>query len=85
MPNKTPMRKLLRQRDYGDSHRKRRRAAEPYVGTGLVNCARCGEPIEPGEAWDLGHSDRDRRYYSGPEHQRCNRGAPHRNDVSREW
>jgi hypothetical protein len=57
----------------------------PMVAAGVVNCARCGEPIEPGTLWDLGHDDHDPRVHTGPEHASCNRGAPHRNSVSREW
>ena len=41
---------------------------------GLVNCSRCGEPIQPGEEWDLDHRD-DRRGYLGAAHSRCNRRA----------
>jgi hypothetical protein len=43
-----------------------------------VVCARCGRPIAPGSAWDLGHDDHDCSVYTGPEHARCNRGAPSR-------
>jgi hypothetical protein len=56
----------------------------PFVASGLAVCARCGELIAAGEAWDLGHSD-DRSRYSGPEHVRCNRGAPNRLRTSRTW
>jgi hypothetical protein len=66
-------------------HRQIRRALVPSIVAGAGICARCGEPIEPGEAWDLGHDDIDRRLYSGPEHARCNRGAPNRNVTSRQW
>ena len=54
------------------------------VAAGLVNCARCGELIEPGTPWDLGHAD-DGLDYNGPEHAYCNRSAPHRCVTSREW
>jgi hypothetical protein len=81
---KADLRKRIRSRAYGARHRQLRRALAPLVAAGGVNCARCGEPIEPGTPWDLGHTD-DGLGYSGPEHARCNRGAPHRNVTSREW
>ena len=70
---------------YGHEHRQLRRELAPLVAAGLVNCARCGELIEPGTPCDLGHDDRDPRFYSGPEHAYCNRTAPHRCATSREW
>ena len=45
---------------------------------GAILCARCGRVIEAGERWDLGHSDADRTIHTGPEHRKCNRGAPSR-------
>ena len=69
----------------GVGHRQRRRVLAPIVAKGLVDCARCGEPIEPGEPWDLGHDDFDRSRYLGPEHRRCNRAAPNQLRVSRDW
>lgn len=36
-------------------------------------CARCGEPIDPLEAWDLGHDDLNPGRYAGAEHRACNR------------
>jgi hypothetical protein len=53
----------------------------------MVTCARCGEPIEPGDAFDLDHTD-DRAGYLGASYQACNRGQPARDSgrrVSREW
>ncbi len=41
----------------------------------MARCARCGELIEAGEAFDLDHTD-DRAGYLGASHQACNRGAP---------
>jgi hypothetical protein len=81
----TVLRKRLRNREYLGRHRRIRAALLPSVGAGLQVCARCGEPIEPGEKWHLGHDDRDRRYYSGPEHAICNSTAPHRGKTSRQW
>ena len=75
------------QRGYGAAHQARRRQLAPLVAAGLMRCARCGEPIEAGEAFDLDHTD-DRAGYLGASHQACNRGAPSRDRarrVSRRW
>lgn len=61
-------------RGYGTAHQEQRRRWQPKVDAGIVNCARCGQPIEPGRPWDLGHTD-DRRTWTGPEHRTCNRRA----------
>ena len=64
------------QRGYGAAHQQLRREWAPKVRTGSVICPRCGESIQPGEPWDLGHDDNDRTKYNGPEHRdRCNRSA----------
>ena len=76
------------QRGDGQAHRTRRRAIAPMVEAGIVRCARCGEPIEPGTPWDLGHVDgTERKIYSGPEHRRCNRQTTYHRlrKVSRRW
>ena len=53
----------------------------PAVAAGLYNCARCGERIEPGQPWDLGHVDGDGFRYSGPERRSCHRAtARHRKE-----
>ena len=66
------------------SHRLTRKALVPVVAAGGVNCVRCGEPIEPGTPWDLGHDDHDPSVHSGPEHAKCNRRTNVCN-TSREW
>jgi len=56
------------QRGYGADHQRLRARLTPDVDAGLVDCWRCGQPIEPGTPWDLGHDDHDRTQYRGPEH-----------------
>lgn len=64
------------QRGYDAAHEADRRGWTPAVAAGHVACWRCGDPIQPGEPWDLGHDDRDRTVTRGPEHaNRCNRKA----------
>jgi hypothetical protein len=72
-------------RGYGPAHYKQRAMLLPFVRSGMAVCGRCGEAILPGDPWDLGHDDFDRSRYTGPEHASCNRGAPNRLHVSREW
>lgn len=76
------------ERGYGPEHQKLRRQLEPLVRAGAAVCWRCGEPIAPGEEWDLGHDDEDRSIYRGPEHLRCNRATTSRRlarRTSRRW
>jgi hypothetical protein len=47
----------------------------PQVAAGYVDCARCGDPIEPGEPWDLDHVDGQPDAYLGPSHASCNRAT----------
>jgi hypothetical protein len=68
------------QRGYGIRHQNERARWAPRVDAGLVDCARCGEPLEPGRPWDLGHND-DRSAWTGPEHRACNRKAGGRNGA----
>lgn len=60
------------QRGYGLAHKRERARWTPKVDAGLVDCARCRRAIQPGSAWDLGHTD-DRSTWTGPEHASCNR------------
>lgn len=60
------------QRGYGSKHKAMRADWAKHVATGLIPCAKCGNPIESGQAWDLGHAD-NRSEYTGPEHAACNR------------
>jgi hypothetical protein len=62
-----------------------RQSVAREVNAGLVACARCGEPIIPGEAWDFGHDDHERSLYTGPEHRACNRATSKRRRTSRQW
>ena len=61
-------------RGYTAAHVAERKRWEPLVATGNVKCWRCGEYIPPG-AFDLGHDDRDRSKYRGPECVPCNRAT----------
>jgi hypothetical protein len=67
-------------RGYGTAHQRERARWRPKVDAGLVDCARCGQPLEPGRPWDLGHTD-DRTGWSGPEHLTCNRRRGGRNGA----
>lgn len=72
-------------RGYGSTHQQLRRRWAPRVATGTVRCARgagclfatngVAALIAPGARWDLGHDDRDRLTYTGPEHEKCNRAV----------
>ncbi|ATO17825.1 hypothetical protein CO540_13250 [Micromonospora sp. WMMA2032] len=62
-------------RGYGRKHEDLRKQWKPKVDAGQVDCWRCGDPIQPGRPWDLGHDDDDRSQYRGPEHRTCNRRA----------
>jgi hypothetical protein len=59
-------------RGYGWTHQRLRQQWTPRVMAGECVCAKCGQPIHPGQQWDLGHTDH-RDGYTGPEHASCNR------------
>ena len=52
-----PPRGTREQRGYGYQHQKLRAATSHAVAAGNVRCARCHQPIHPGQAWDLDHTD----------------------------
>lgn len=62
------------QRGYTTEHDRLRAELAPIVERGDAICWRCRQPIQPGTAWDLGHTD-DRSAWTGPEHATCNRAA----------
>jgi hypothetical protein len=72
-------------RGYGSRHQAIRRALAPVVAAGLARCVRCGERIEPGTPWDVGHDDIDRSITRGAEHRSCNRATRSVRVVSRRW
>ena len=85
----TKPRRTTTERGYGAEHRKVRAQWQTELEQrGALPCARCGELIHHGEAWDLGHTD-DRSAYTGPEHRRCNRAdggrRRHRDTAPRRW
>lgn len=63
------------ERGYGPAHRKLRAQWQPIVDAGDAACARCGQHIPPGTAWQLDHNDADRSQYIGPSHRTCNLSA----------
>ena len=75
-----PGRGTTGQRGYGLKHKTQRAKWVKRVDAGGVDCARCGQPIEPGRPWDLGHTE-DRTGWTGPEHRACNRKAGGRNGA----
>jgi hypothetical protein len=70
-------------RGYGWQHQAQRARVKPLVESGRAICWRCRRPIHPLAAWDLGHDDRNRLLYRGPEHRACNRAAARRKHQPR--
>jgi hypothetical protein len=63
-----------RQTRYSYRHQELRKQVARLVAAGSAVCARCREPIVPGEPWDLDHAD-DGNGYLGPSHRACNRAT----------
>ena len=63
------------QRGYGATHKALRAQWRARIDRGGVTCARCHKPLVKGAPFDLGHDDKDRSKYNGPEHVSCNRSA----------
>jgi hypothetical protein len=73
------------ERGYGQQHQLERAKWAPIVKAGRAICWRCRRLILPGQPWDLGHDDNDRRIYRGPECRGCNRAtAAHRAQQRRQ-
>lgn len=80
-------------RGYGSTHRRVRDAwTEQIEAAGGVQCCcdriecdrhdgQCPVIIRPGDPFDLGHDDIDRRFWTGPECPGCNRAAGGRNGA----
>ena len=68
------------ERGYGHTHQVERARWATILAQRAVPCARCGEPIRPGEPFDLGHTN-DRKSWHGPEHPTCNRADGGRRSV----
>jgi hypothetical protein len=73
----------IRLQRYSTAHKRLRKQIAPRVAAGNASCARCGEPIQPGEKWDLDHTD-DGSGYLGPSHVRCNRATAGRRSQAAE-
>jgi hypothetical protein len=71
---------------YGTDHQRMRRQVAREVALGLHSCARCGEPVLPGDAWHLDHAD-DGMSYIGASHAKCNIRAANeqRAEDARRW
>lgn len=68
-------------RGYNAAHRAERERWKRLMARGVRPvCKRCGEFVSASDVWDLGHDD-SRKFWSGPEHSRCNRSAGQANSV----
>ena len=67
---------------YGAGHQRLRRSWAVQVAAGGVDCAKCQQPIRPGQRWDLGHiPGSGGLLYRGPEHRECNRNTAEERNV----
>lgn len=60
---------------YSYAHRQLRKHFAAVVEAGQAHCWRCGTWLDPRQPWDLGHDDRDKEVWRGPECRPCNRGT----------
>ena len=60
------------ERGYGHKHQQKRAEYQRVVDAGAGECWRCGDAINPGDEWQLGHDDHDRSKYRGIECVTCN-------------
>jgi hypothetical protein len=74
-----------RRRRYSSPHQQLRAQVAVAVERGDAVCARCGEPIRPGEPWDLDHAEGNGNGYLGPSHSSCNRAAPRIRENGLVW
>lgn len=62
-------------RGYGPEHIAERASIQADMDNGKqFTCARCHEPIKPGQPWVPDHND-NRTGYLGPSHELCNNRA----------
>jgi hypothetical protein len=67
---------------YGHSHQRLRRRLALVVAAGGATCTRCGQPIRPGQPWDLGHVEGNPYQYAGPQHAMCNRNTANERNAA---
>ena len=70
------------QRGYGRQHQLKRAEYQKVVDAGAGECWRCGQPVNPGDPWQLGHDDHDRTQYRGIECIPCNESTGGRNGAA---
>lgn len=87
MGRHNPGRPTTSARGYGKRHQDLREHWKPYVAAGRVECSAPVCKVEDATGsrriartaeWDLGHDEKDRRKYAGPQHAECNRSQSRR-------